>query len=108
MLDTAGAKWKLVHGNLNFSDRCGAGLGLGQGVMVSLSKRASKKAIEAASVLSEALNKVLPPTADKIPQLVDAELERRIMPEEGPDAPLTLMANDPDLIVVVIGAHPRM
>ena len=23
MLDTAGAKWKLVHGNLNFSDRCG-------------------------------------------------------------------------------------
>ena len=106
-----GANWKEVPTNLNFTGGCGAAKGLGQGIMVSVSKRASKKTMEAASVLSDGLTKALPPSPEKMQGIVDVDFWQRTLRdipkgllEDRPS--LTMMANDPDLIVVTIGEHP--
>jgi hypothetical protein len=106
-----GARWNEVPTNLNFTGGCGAAKGLGQGIMVSISNGASKRTNEAASVLSDGLTKALPPSPDKMPSIVDADFWQgtlREMKNLGlEDLPaVTMMINDPDLIVVTIGEHP--
>ena len=66
---TAGAKWEEVPTNLNFTDGCGAARGLGQGVIVFVSKRASSRTMEAANALGHGLAEALPPSPNKMPSL---------------------------------------
>jgi hypothetical protein len=111
MLGHDGARWKLEHGGLTYFDRgCSpsGGQPLGQGVAVYVNKRASKTAMEAARALSEALGNTRPPVSDKMPNVVDPDFSQRFMqPIEGKDTPWAMAANDPDLITVLIGAHPQ-
>jgi hypothetical protein len=111
MLGNDGAKWKLEHGGLIYFDRgCSpsGGQPLGQGLVVYVSKNASKTTMEAARALSEALAKTLPPPFDKMANIVDPEFSQRFMqPIKGKDTPWAMAANDPDLITVLIGAHPQ-
>jgi len=116
MLEANGAKWKVEHGGLENFDKCSpsGGQPLGQGVMVFVSKRASKATMEAAKTLGEGLAKALPPSPDKMPALIDPEFAHRMretakrlnMPEDK-DSPWGMVADDPDLITVLIGAHPQ-
>jgi hypothetical protein len=110
ILGSDGAKWKLEHGGLSYFDRCspGGGQPLGQGLMVFVSKRASQTTLEAAQALSQGLAKALPPSRDKMPGIVDPDFYQKfIEPIEGKDTPWAMVANDPDLVTVLIGAHPQ-
>lgn len=103
-----GAKWKEVPTNLNWAGNCGASKGLGQGAGVMVSKRASKNVLQAATVLAHGLANVLPSLPLNTPGLIDPafakmKVDRGFMSK---DAPWTITAFDPDLIVVVIGEHP--
>jgi hypothetical protein len=106
-----GAKWKVEHGGLEYLDRgCspGGGQPLGQGMMVFVNKQASQVTREAATALGEGFAKVLPPSPDKMPGLVDPDFSKNYMqPAEGKDTPWAMVANDPDLITMLIGAHPQ-
>jgi len=116
ILESGGAKWKVEHGGLEYFDRCSpsGGQPLGQGLMVFVSKGASKNTIDAAKALGEGLAKALPPSPDKMPGTVDPDFFHRMqekikllnMPEDK-DSPWAMVANDPDLITVLIGAHPQ-
>jgi hypothetical protein len=110
MLEADGAKWKVEHGGLSFFDRCSpsGGQPLGQGLMVFVSKRASGTTMAAAKALGEGLAKALPPSPDKMPGIIDPNNSRRFsQPIEGKDTPWAMVANDPELITVLIGAHPQ-
>lgn len=105
---TAGAKWKEIPTNLNFADGCGAGRGLGQGVGVMVSKRASRRTMEAANALAHGLAAALPPSPNKMPGLIDPDFAK-LMVDRGlqdKNAPWVSVGLDPDLITVLIGAHP--
>lgn len=103
-----GAKWKEVPTNLNFAGSCGAAKGLGQGVGVLVSKRASRRTMEAAMILGHGLSKALPPSPNKMPSLVDPDFSKSMVDRGFQDksAPWVSPGLDPDLITVVIGAHP--
>ncbi|MGA7960616.1 MAG: hypothetical protein WCA33_02870 [Candidatus Acidiferrales bacterium] len=103
-----GAKWKEVPTNLNFADGCGAARGLGQGVMVFVSKRASRQTMEAANALGRGLAKALPPSPNKMPSLIDPYFAKLTADRGLQDRhePWVSVGLDPDLITVVIGAHP--
>jgi hypothetical protein len=73
MLEDKDAKWIVGHGGFRYFDGCGAAQGLGQGLMVYVSKRASRATMEAAKVLGEGLAKALPPSPNKMPHAVDPE-----------------------------------
>jgi hypothetical protein len=107
----AGAKWKLVPTNLVFFDRgCspGGGQPLGQGVVVMVSKRASQATMDAAKALGEGLLKALPPSPSNALSVIDPDFSQRfVQPIEGKETPWAMAANDPDLITVLIGAHPQ-
>lgn len=102
-----GARWKEVPANLNYAMNCGAAKGLGQGVAVFVSSRASRNTMDAATLLGRGLAKALPPSPYKMPSLVDPD-SARMMVERGFDknAPWTVPAFDPDLITILIGEHP--
>ena len=103
-----GAKWKEVPTNLNFADRCGAARGLGLGIMVFVSKRASHATAEAASVLGHELAKALPPSLNKMPSLIDPDFAKLTVGRgfQDKNLPWVSVGLDPDLITVLIGAHP--
>jgi hypothetical protein len=105
---TAGAKWKEVPTNLNFADGCGAARGLGQGVIVFVSKRASRRTLEAANALGHGLADALPPSPNKMPSLIDPDFAKLTVDRgyQDKNAPWVAVALDPDLITVLIGAHP--
>jgi hypothetical protein len=111
MLEADGAKWKVEHGGLSFFDRCSGPSGsqpLGQGLMVFVNKHASTTTMEAAKTLGEGLAKALPPSPNKMPGIIDPDFSRRFsQPIEGKDTPWAMVANDPELITVLIGAHPQ-
>jgi hypothetical protein len=111
MLNADGAKWKVEHGGLEYFDRgCSpsGGQPLGQGMMVFVNKHAPPATMEAAKALGEGLAKVLPPSPDKMPGLIDPDFSQKHMqPVEGKDTPWAMVANDPDLITMLIGAHPQ-
>jgi len=103
-----GAKWKEVPTNLNWAANCGAAKGLGQGVMVFVSQRASKGTMEAATVLARGLAKTLPPSPNKMlsiqdPDFVKLNVDRGFQRR---DSPWAAAALDPDLTTVLIGQHP--
>jgi hypothetical protein len=107
-LGTTGSKWKLVPTNLSFFDRCGGGQGLGQGVTLYVSNRASSRTMKVAKALSEGLTKTFPPSPSNMLIIVDADFSQRFMQAtEGKDTPWAIVANDSDLITVLIGAHPQ-
>jgi hypothetical protein len=103
-----GAKWKESPTNLNFADGCGAARGLGQGVGVLVSKRASRRTMEAANALGHGLAEALPPTPNKMPSLIDPDFAKLMVYRglEDKNAPWVSVGLDPDLIAVLIGAHP--
>ncbi len=103
-----GAKWKLVPTNLNFAEGCGAAKGLGQGIVVFVSKRASKSTMEAANVLGHGLAKALPPSLNKMPTLLDPDFVKLTADRgfQDKNAPWVSPGLDPDLITVLIGEHP--
>jgi hypothetical protein len=103
-----GARWKLVPTNLNFANNCGAARGLGQGIGVMVNKRAPSRVIEAAKALGEGLAKALPPSSNKPLGFIDPDSAKMMVDRgyQAKDAPWTIVAFDPDLITVLIGAHP--
>ena len=111
MLSTDGAKWKVEHGGLEYFDRCSpsGAQPQGQGIMVFVNQQASGSTMEAAEALGKGLAKALPPSPNKMPALVDADFSKKYrQPIEGKDTPWAMVANDPDLITVLIGAHPQV
>lgn len=108
VLGVAGAKWKEVPTNLNWAGNCGASKGLGQGVIVFVSKRASQRTMEAAKVLGYELAKTLPPSPNKMPSLIDPDFAKLQVDRgfEDKKAPWVSVGLDPDLITVLIGQHP--
>ena len=108
VLGVAGAKWKLVPTNLNFAGGCGAARGLGQGVIVFVSKSASKGTLEAANVLGHGIAKTLPPSSNKMPNLIDPEFAKLTVDRgfQAKNAPWVSPGLDAGLITVLIGAHP--
>lgn len=110
MLNTDGAKWKIEHGGLEYFDRCSpsGARPLSEGMMVFVNKFAPKPTMEAAKALGEGLAKALPPSPNKMPGLIDPEFSKKYSQlTEGKDTPWAMVANDPDLITVLIGAHPQ-
>jgi len=103
-----GAKWREVPTNLNWAANCGAAKGLGQGVTVIVSKRASESTMEAAIALGRGLAQVISPLVDKTPSLVDPEFSKLLVERgfQSRDAPWVAPGLDPGLINVVIGEHP--
>lgn len=104
---TSGAKWEFVPTNVVFSNDCGGGQGLGIGLIVWVSKGASKKTMGAAKALSDGFIKTLPPSRDVALILVDPAwaqvfLGRGLSKKD----PRALAGTDPDLVIVRIGAHP--
>jgi hypothetical protein len=104
------AKWSVEKGGLEYFDRCspsGANP-LGEGLNVFVSDKASEKTAKAARVLSQGLTAVLPPSSNKILSVVQSDFSKKYsQPIEGPNTPWAMVANDPDLITVLIGAHPQ-
>jgi hypothetical protein len=99
-----GANWSALHGGLTFW------LGtLGcAGIHEFVSSEAPQKTMEAAKALGAGLAKALPPSADKMPGIIDANSSRAAikMGFESEDAPWHLVTKHPDEIVVWIGPHP--
>jgi hypothetical protein len=64
--------------------------------------------MKAATALGHGLAKALPPSANKLPSLIDPNFARVTVDHgfQSKDAPWTIVAYDPDLITVVIGEHP--
>jgi hypothetical protein len=108
VLGVAGAKWKLVPTNLNFTGGCGAARGLGQGVIVFVSKSASRGTMEAANALGHGIAETLPPSSNKMPSLVDPDFAKLTIDRgfQDKNAPWVSPGLDADLITVLIGAHP--
>lgn len=104
----AGAKWREIPTNLNWAGNCGAAKGLGQGVIVMVSKRASKGTMEAATILGRGLARALPPSPNKMLSLLDPDFSKLMVDRglERKDAAWIVPALDPDLIAVLIGEHP--
>jgi hypothetical protein len=110
MLDTDGAKWKVESVDLEYFDRCspGGGQPLGHGLMVFVSKSAPKRTLEAANALGHGLSRILPPSPNKMPGIVDPDFFKRfVQPIEGSGTPWAKVVNDPELITILIGAHPQ-
>jgi hypothetical protein len=110
ILENDGAKWSVAHGGLEYFDGCSpsGGQPLGQGLMVFVSKTASKVTMDAAKTLSDGLTKALPPSPNKMPGIIDPDLSQRFsQPIEGKDTPWAMVANDSSLITVLVGAHPQ-
>lgn len=111
ILNADGARWKVEHGGLEYFDRgCSpsGGQPLGQGMMVFVNKEAPERTMKAAKALGEGLAKVLPPSPNKMPGIIDPDFSKKYsQPIEGKDIPWAMVANDPDLITVLIGAHPQ-
>jgi hypothetical protein len=65
--------------------------------------------MKAAEVLSDGLSRTLPPSVDKTLTVVDPDLWLSMVKRgfQSENAPVTLVAKDPDLIVVGIGTHPQ-
>jgi hypothetical protein len=104
-----GAKWNLVPTNLNFvTVGCGAAKDLGQGVMVFVSKDASRRTMEAANALGHGIANILPPSLNKMPSLVDPTFSKSLVDRglQDKNLPWISVGLDPDLITVLIGAHP--
>jgi hypothetical protein len=104
-----GAKWKEVPTNLMFFDRCGAGQGLGAGVGVSVSTDASQRTMEAGRALGDAILNTIPRSIYNGFHLNDPAITRQFI-KYGAMAktePMAVAALDPDLVIVVIGAHPQ-
>lgn len=108
VLGVTGAKWNIPPPNLNFAANCGAAKGLGQGLIVFVSKRASGSTMKAANVLGRGLANTLPPSPNKMPSLIDPDFATLIVDRRAQDknAPWISPGLDPDLITVLIGAHP--
>jgi hypothetical protein len=115
-LNADGAKWKVEHGGLEYFDRCSpsGGQPLGQGMMVFVSKRAPTSTMEAAKALGEGLAKALPPSANNMPGIIDPDFTHLMRQKSAAmhltvdkDSPWAIVADDPDLITVLIGAHPQ-
>jgi hypothetical protein len=103
-----GAKWKEVPTNLNWAANCGAAKGLGQGVIVFVSKRALKGTMEAATVLARGLAKTLPPSPNKMLSIQDPDFAKLNVDRgfQRRDSPWAAAALDPELVTVLIGEHP--
>jgi hypothetical protein len=103
-----GAKWKQIPTNLNFAAGCMGARGLGQGVGVMVSKHASRRTMEAANALGHGLAEALPPSPNKTPGLIDPDFTKMMVDRGVVDknAPWASVGLDPDLITVLIGAHP--
>lgn len=108
VLGVTGAKWKILPPNLNFAGNCGAAKGLGQGVNVFVSKRASRATLEAANALGHGLANALPPSSNKMPSLVDPDFSKLKVDRglQDKNAPWISPGIDPDLITILIGEHP--
>lgn len=108
VLGITGAKWNILPPNLDFARNCGAAKGLGQGVMVFVSKRASRSTMEAANLLGNGLASTLPPSPNKMPGLVDPDFAKSTVDRgfQDKNAPWVLPGFDPDLITILIGEHP--
>lgn len=104
----AGAKWNILNPNLGFAANCGAAGGLGQGQGVVVSKRASKRTMDAAAALANALERVLPPSPNKMLGLVDPDFAKMIVDRgfQPKDEPWNIVAFDEDLIAITVGEHP--
>jgi hypothetical protein len=104
----AGAKWDILSPNLGFTQGCGAAKGLGQGIMVFVSKHASRRTMEAADLLGSGLSVALPASRNKMPRLIDPDFTKLTIDRGLQDrsAPWVSVGLDPDLITVLIGAHP--
>jgi hypothetical protein len=110
IVEDNGAKWKVEHGGLTFFDRgCSPSRAqpLGQGIEFFVSKRASKSTMDAAKALAEGIIKVLPPSPSNALGIIDPDFLKFTQPIEGSDTPWAIAGNDPDLITVLIGAHPQ-
>lgn len=104
-----GANWKLVPTNLNFvTVGCGAAKDLGQGVMAFVSKAASRRTMEAANALGHGIANALPPSSNKMPSLIDPTFSKLLVDRglQDKNLPWISVGLDPDLITVLIGAHP--
>jgi hypothetical protein len=103
-----GTKWEIMRPNLGFAGNCGAAKGLGQGVMVFVSKQASPHTMDAANALSHGLEKALPPSPNKLPGLIDPDFAKLTVDRgyQSREAPWTIVAYDQDLITVLVGEHP--
>lgn len=116
MLNADGAKWKVEHGGLGYFDRCspGGGQPLGQGMMVFVNKHAPQSTMEAAKALGGGLATALPPSRDKMPGIIDPDFTHLMQQKSAllrlpvdKDSPWAIVADDPDLITILIGAHPQ-
>jgi hypothetical protein len=103
-----GAKWKILDPNLGWAANCGAAGGRGQGQGVTVSKRAPKRTIEAATALARALVKVLPPSSNTMLGVIDPDFARMMVDRgfQPKDEPWNIVAFDEDLITVTVGEHP--
>jgi hypothetical protein len=99
-----GAQWLALNGGMT------SWLGtLGcAGIYVFVSSEAPQKTMEAAKVLGGALAKVLPPSPNKMPGIINADFSRMIIKRgfESGDAPWHWVTTHPDEITVWIGPHP--
>ena len=100
-----GAKWKEVPTNCMYFDNCARGF---QGVAVYLSKRASKNTMGAAKALSDGIANALLPSRYNALVIVDPETTQLFLDRKLDDKsnPWILAGTDPDLVTVLIGAHP--
>jgi hypothetical protein len=103
-----GAKWNILPPNLKFAENCGGAKGLGQGVIVFVSKRASQSTLDAANMLGHGLAKALPPSPNKMPSLIDPDIAKLTVDRGFQDrnAPWVSVGLDPDLITILVGEHP--
>jgi hypothetical protein len=116
MLNADGAKWKVENGGLEYFDSCspGGGQPLGQGMMVFVNKHAPQSTMEAAKALGGGLANALPQSRDKMPGIIDPDFTHLIQQKSAllrlpvdKDSPWAIVADDPDLITILIGAHPQ-
>lgn len=103
-----GARWEIMRPNLGFAGNCGAAKGLGQGVLVFVSKRASPSTVAAANALGSGLARILPPSPNKMPSVIDPDFAKLTVDRgfQSREAPWTMVAYDQDLITVLVGEHP--
>jgi len=111
IVGTDGAKWKVERGGLEYFDRCSpsGGQPRGQGIVVFVSDKASTSTAKAATALGKGLRNALPRSqTNNLPAIVNSDFSKRYsQPVEGGNTPWAMVANDPDLITVLIGAHPQ-
>jgi hypothetical protein len=99
-----GANWSVLHGGLTFLLPT---LGCA-GIEVFVSSEAPKKTTEAAKALGIGLEKVLPPSPNKMPNIINAGFSRMKVKRglEFENEPWNLVAAHPDEITVFVGPHP--